>query len=681
MQIRRFSVSRVLRPVAFCGILWLLGCGAAPALTAATPGSSSDLADLSLEELMAVKVREISTASRFAQKPAEAPASVTVITGEEIRLFGYRTLAEVLQGVRGMYLTYDRSYTYLGVRGFSRPSDYNSRVLLLVDGHRVNDNIFGGAMVGREFMLDVDLIDRVEIVRGPSSSLYGSGAFFAVINVFTRSARDLRTGEVSFDAGSYDSYKERFTLAGVCTNTGAEYVLSGSRYESAGRRRLYYREFDTPETNNGVAENADREEAENFYLRVRYGELTLSGAFVARKKHIPTASWETVFNDSRYYTYDAHGYLDLEWRHSLAEGGDVMARAYYDDYRYEAEYPGAPYVDEFDRGLTRDDGVGRMVGAELQWSRRWNLHTVTVGGEARRHLALDQSYYAIAPRDTMLDSRRRSYDAGMFAQDSYALASNLLVNGGLRWDYYDSFGGSVNPRLGLIYSPLEQTTLKFLYGRAYRAPNAFELYYEGEGNEANPELKPETIQTFEIVMEQGLPGALSLTVAPYYYRLDDLISQTGDDVYQFQNMEEARARGVETELEWKPRSGVRVRASGTIQHAEKEETGEELANSPREWGRLAVSVPLIRDRLHSAAEVQYTGRCRTQPDRETRYADEHTIVNWTFFSRGVFRGAEVSAGVYNLFNTSYAVPGGTGHMQDVIWQDGRNYRIQLTYRF
>ena len=150
----------------------------------ADPGSpkddTRDLTQLSLEELLDVRIPTVYAASKFEQKVTEAPASVSIITADQIRMYGYRTLADILRGVRGFYVTYDRNYSYLGIRGFSRPGDYNSRVLLLIDGHRVNENIFGSALIGTEGTLDVDLIERVEVIRGPSSSLYGTNAFLGV---------------------------------------------------------------------------------------------------------------------------------------------------------------------------------------------------------------------------------------------------------------------------------------------------------------------------------------------------------------------------------------------------------------------------------------------------------------------------------------------------------------------
>ena len=150
-----------------------------PALSQSNSSQTEPIAETPLEQLGNVRVY---SASKHMQTITDAPSFVTVITGDQIRKFGYRTLAEVLQSVSGFYADYDRNYTYIGVRGFSRPGDYNSRILILLDGHRMNENIYDGAYVGTEFPLDLALVERVEIARGPSASLYGTNAFFAVVN-------------------------------------------------------------------------------------------------------------------------------------------------------------------------------------------------------------------------------------------------------------------------------------------------------------------------------------------------------------------------------------------------------------------------------------------------------------------------------------------------------------------
>jgi outer membrane receptor for ferrienterochelin and colicin len=141
-----------------------------------------DLTNESIEDLMNI---EVYSASKHMQSVSDAPASVTVVTADQIQKYGYRTLADILQSVRGFYMTSDRDYSFVGVRGFGRLGDSNNRILVLIDGHRINDNVFGEPYLGTEFLVDVDLIERVEIIRGPSSSLYGADAFFAVINVIT----------------------------------------------------------------------------------------------------------------------------------------------------------------------------------------------------------------------------------------------------------------------------------------------------------------------------------------------------------------------------------------------------------------------------------------------------------------------------------------------------------------
>src|SRR5262249_20421873 len=128
--------------------------------------------------------------------------TVSFITSEEIKRYGYRTLADILRGVRGLYVTNDRNFSLLGTQGFAKPGDYNSRILLLVNGHRVNDNVFGQAEIGAELGLDPAMFERVEIIRGPASSLYGDSAFFAVVNVITRTGSSLQGGSITVEGGS-----------------------------------------------------------------------------------------------------------------------------------------------------------------------------------------------------------------------------------------------------------------------------------------------------------------------------------------------------------------------------------------------------------------------------------------------------------------------------------------------
>ncbi len=126
---------------------------------------------------------------------------MSVITGDDIWRFGYRTLAEALGRLPGFFTTNDRNYLYLGVRGFSGAGEYNNRILLLLDGHRLNNPVYGQAPLSADFPVDSSLIDRIEVVRGPASSLYGTSACFGVVNVITRRGRDVAGVEPSTRGG------------------------------------------------------------------------------------------------------------------------------------------------------------------------------------------------------------------------------------------------------------------------------------------------------------------------------------------------------------------------------------------------------------------------------------------------------------------------------------------------
>ena len=152
------SIVEMRNALAALALVVLCGSPALGQTATGTPDTPPDLSKLSLEQLVDLKIDSVYGASAYLQKVTEAPSSVTIVTAQQIRRYGFRTLADVLRSVRGFYVTYDRNYSYVGVRGFSRPGDYNARVLLLIDGHRLNDNVFGSALIGSEFPLDIALI-------------------------------------------------------------------------------------------------------------------------------------------------------------------------------------------------------------------------------------------------------------------------------------------------------------------------------------------------------------------------------------------------------------------------------------------------------------------------------------------------------------------------------------------
>lgn len=637
------------------------------------------------EELLFAEIPSVYGASKYEQKTTQAPSSVSIITASEIEKYGWRTLGDILQSVRGFYVTYDRNYSYVGVRGFGPPGDYNTRLLVLLDGHRLNDNVYDQAPIGTEFPIDVSLIDRVEVVRGPASSLYGTNAFFGVINLITKRGRDLRGAQVSGEVASFDTYKGRFTY-GDRFGSGLEMLLSGSFYDSRGPKRLYFKEFDTPSTNFGIAEKADGDRYYRFFSRVSWNDLTLEGSYNSRTKKIPTGSWGTVFNDPRNETIDEAAFVDLSYDHVFENGLGLAARISYDHFDYEGRYvydlaeegdPPAPAVN-------KDLGSGDWVNAQVQVRKQlFEKITLLAGAEYQRNFKQHQRNYYEDPFIELLDDRRHTNIWSGFGQVDYRILPALTLNAGVRYDRYDTFGGTANPRAALIYTPFKKTTLKALYGEAFRSPNAYEFYYT-DGNQtgkANPDLEPEKIRSYELVWEQSIGEHLRSVVSGYYYKIHHLIAQQldpGDGLLQYRNLGEIEAKGMGLELEGRWPSGLEGRISYSLEYADQLGSGTTLPNSPRSLVKFNLVVPIIREKVFTGLDVRYTSRRATLSGREV---DDFIVTNVTLFAQNLLKGLECSASVYNLFDQRYEDPGGGEHPQDAIVQDGRTFRVKLTYTF
>ena len=673
---RQWSIVSLLGKLLFLAFIIASG-----SCLASESGRMAALKQLSLEELSDVRVETVVGATKHEQRLSDAPANVTVITAEEIKLYGWRTLGEALRSVSGMLVTYDRGYSYLGVRGFNSPGDYSGRVLINVDGHRMNDAFYDSAAMDTDFVLDLDLIDRIEIIRGPGSTLYGDNAFFGVINIVTRKAKAVENVEASASYGALGTYSTRVSLGHVFTN-GIGLLVSGTWYDSRGNPDLFYPEY--LGINNGIAHRLDQGWSHSAFGSLNWRDWTLEVGFNDRYKRLPTAQYTSpdailVFGDSRLETIDERLFADLKYEHSFENGWELTARPYFDRYRYDGWYPyhynPSDPLDPItvDKDWDESESVGLEIQASKQLSEK---HRLIVGAESRYDFNLKVFNADLDPAFTYFDLNKSGYFTGLYGEDEYQVCSNFILNAGMRYDYYRTGGSAVSPRFAAIWHPFETDTVKFLFGQAYRAPNAFESYYNWPRPTNSPDINPETIQTYELEFEHEFNRVYSAKASLFYNELHNTISGGGNN--GFTNVESATTRGAEIEASAQSPRGWRARASYTFAYAVDENSGSRLPNAPAHMLKLNVAVPVWRRSLFLSGEAQYMSERNTVNGGKL---SGFGLVNAGLLGRNILPGVEFSADVYNIFDQRYSDPATSDFLQSSIEQNGRTFRLKATVSF
>ena len=633
------------------------------------------------------EVPEVFSASRYLQPASEAPASVTVLRGEMLRAHGVRTVGEALRLVPGLFMHYDRIYEFAGFRGFALPGDFNTRILVLLDGHVLNNSVVtGGSNIGTDLGVDMGEIERIEIVKGPASSLYGGNAFLGTINIVTRRP----VVEPGFDVGlRYGSFGRAEAAAGWGRSfeDGSE-LWVGGRLQDVNGDSLFFQEYDDPATHDGVASRSDGDRTWSGRAMYRRGEFSLTAYAAARDKSLPTAPFATTFNSRLNRNRDMRAFLDGSYRFVVSPKLSVQARGVLDRYRFD------DFLDYSSSGgrLFRDDGRDDYFGneAQIDWHpggrQRW------LGGVSwERHRALQVSGESGLPP---LGSDRRRYDLfNVFIQDEVQVARKLSLVLGAHMHRHDLFESELSPRVSAVLSPSGRTRLKVLYNEGFRSPTLFEAFFDdGTDFISNPGLRPERARTGEIVFERRLRDNLNLSLSAYRSRYRDLIQQIEIDIdpgpltdfrSQFQNLYAVRSQGAEVGLDFEAGQTISGRLSLTAQRAESTQTGERLVNSPARLAGLLLEMP-VRGLFTAALDLHYVGSRRSEsplPDGGLR-VDDYLLTNLTLRTRKLLAGTDLALSVYNLLDTEYDDVVAPDHLPlGAVRQDGRAFRFSLQRRF
>lgn len=630
----------------------------------------ADLNSMPIEQLMDLHVQ---TATLRKQSLKDAPANVTIVTAEEIRKFGYRTLSEALSNVRGFYPTSDGPFRFMGARGFSLLGDYNTRFLVLINGHSMTDNVYGAMYYfGEDFPLSLDLVDQIEIVRGPSSSLYGSNGVFATINIITKTPKTADGMSASVDVGSYGD--ERISATSV-TPIGkkAGLLVSATASRVAGRRA----ELQGP---GGAADSLSRVnhvgngEGYNLFANLAWGEWSLTAVFGQHMAEATTGWYKTEIGNTGTRDLESRNFVEAAWTHALGDDSSLMWRTYYDQFRYDAIY-------DYGEGTRNYDGaIGDWGGSQFVYQRGIKkLGTLTLGIEGSVDLRNVQYNFdtawsgdSISRHDNFRMSHRRAR-SGVFAQQEVHLSPRVTLYLGGRVDDSNEDRAFVSPRVALVYER-KNRTYKVMYGRAFRNPSTFERYWE-----PNPELRAERANTFEVAREQRLGKRTNFVASAFHYGLAGLIEgvQVRPDALQYRNASRAQATGLEFEINGRPMEWLDAAASVSIQRTRGADSSRYLPNSPAQLGTVRAAVPLFRRRLMAGGAVRYMG---TRLASDGSRMSGATVADFTITTARLFRQMDLQFGVRNALNRAYQDPLSPEHATLGLPAAGRTVFVRFLWR-
>ncbi|MDC8770703.1 TonB-dependent receptor plug domain-containing protein [Roseateles albus] len=662
----------LLRAKLAAAALLLLAIGASSAASSAAPAPADPDQEMGLEELLRQPLKEVprdvevSTASRFTQSAAQAPSTTYVITANEIARFGFRNISDILRALPGLYTTSDGFFSYVGARGLGRPGDLNTRLLFLIDGMRVNENVYDAALLGGDFFLDAELIERVEFTPGPGSALYGNNAFLGVVNVMSKRADKLGGAELRASRDSLGLQQARISL-GHRSEAGWEGWLAASE----ARQDHIALPYETPPE----AVNAQREllwtNSKRLFGSFNAGDWALRAGYSEAKLGAPSYRAESMpAQFDQAYILSDNSFVALNHERSLGPDWDLFASVSAKRSNYRDRFPSMDPQSGQQR-LFGTTSRGRWSNWDLRLStRRWANHRLMAGLELQNDAEmriLTGLEGEPALQEFFGDNRR----VGIFVQDEWQIADKQQLILGLRRDSSKVADPSINPRLAWVWSGVSDATLRLMYGSAFRAPNLNEFALNSSWEVALP--KPERVRTLEAAWDQALTPQLQYRVSVFASRLLDLIELNQVDLPVYENSRPLRNYGSELELERRWDQGARLRMGLSLQRS-RDEQGAGLSNSPAALFKLFYSQPIWGDAL----QLSWQSFAMSQRQTAAQSLPGYWLNNVNLLWRPRL-DVDLSLGFYNLGNTR--VIDRPRVDQSASQQPGRSVQLALSWRF
>lgn len=651
------------------------------------------------EELLFKEIPIVITASKREQLVTEAPAVVTVISAKEIKQMGARNLMDVLKTVPGFNILQDSNEHLSVMRGVYASA--NQKFLVLRDGHRLNGWMWN--VCEHDESLTLANVKRVEVIRGPGASIYGSAALTAVVNIITEDGGDIDGLKVNIGAGSPSHQKGDFVY-GKRYDEDSDLMIFGSYYESKGERAYVPKERDASSVPINGHEYVDRRDPNyDIGLKLREGKFLFSASLRNSDYMNPRANsgqlidWN-IIQIVNYKQIFRTGHVNFLYEDKVFKDSTVKFRHYWDAlYWYswqllkpEREYEPHPYPRMF-----YWDVEGYSYGLEYSISfPLWN-GDILVGFQPEGRKLLDSTSsrnysteYTNTPAlqvDSPIKEGGEYYLAG-YIQAEHNVTKRLKSNFGLRYDYYKDVGGSVNPRLALIYEPFNTLFWKILYGKSFLNPSYFYRYVTGAmGYYGGPDLKPEIMNSYQTEISKYFKDRVVIKVGYFYNILEDLVAPD-KSTWTYKNYGKITINGVETETKIKIIRAIAINANHTYQKPIENKTDESrmkdgaIQDVPTHTANCGINCAPFKilnlnlsGNYHSKIESPATGEA---------YGDDYeippvTILNFVVILHRFWHTAEITLKIHNLLNKEYYLGGTTIPYR----QAGRWVFVNLGYKF
>jgi outer membrane receptor for ferrienterochelin and colicin len=508
---------------------------------------SNDILSMDIEELINTKV---SIATRSEQPINESPSTISVITSEDIKNLGIRQLEDVLQMIPGFDITmvYNSYYT-VGVRGV-RDSRNTSKILVMIDGSPINQ-IFYGCAIYFGYDINIDNIEKIEIIRGPGSALYGRNAFSAVINIISKKNHDGHNVIAKGTAGAFNTQM----LSGFYGYKRKKLDVSVSiRHVNTDVSNEVYND-----TKYVLARNTNA-----LNTKIKFGKFGLSGII-----------YDLDYKVNNSFVHHSPAFYSLTYEDQISQDFNFFIKLYGHNAKYyeDIELLAPDLMPDYPLGIyVKPQFKEYTYGIESTFNLRLNSkNDLLFGIEAdllgTYNAIITSNADSLSTTPVAIPGRGRNdqvlYEPGwlkndghkyqnfsFFAQDIWRPYKVLNITLGTRFDYDSQFGSQFNPRLGVVYQPLKNGNIKVLYGRAYRAPTPREQYAIFGFVFGNENLKPEVINTFEFATWYRYRN-FSNSVNLFWNSLRDMIySPIGTQInpdFRYHNIGQNISRGIEYE--------------------------------------------------------------------------------------------------------------------------------------